>query len=196
MCSVTGCDSPAYAAGMCSKHYIRHLRTGTTDPGPRAKAPLAERLWRNVIRGSPQECWPWVGKSRLSGYGFIGRGGRGTGKLLAHRAAWEVTYGPIPDSDEYHGTVVRHTCDNRLCCNPQHLALGTQADNVRDMDVRGGRRTVARNGEAHHNARFTEADIRYIRSSPKRNVDLAKEYGVQRAVISGIRRRVSWRHVD
>lgn len=139
MCSVDNCEGKDYSGGLCSRHYNRLRTTGTTADGPRARLPLADRLWRQVDRRGEEECWPWLGVSLLKGYGFIGRGGRGAGKLLAHRAAWEVTFGSIPESDGYHGTVVMHTCDNRLCCNPKHLRLGTQAENVRDMDAKGRR---------------------------------------------------------
>lgn len=80
-----------------------------------------------------------------------------------------------------------HTCDNRLCCNPGHLVLGTQSDNVRDMDAKGRRQTVSHYGEKHHNARFTAEEIEYIRASPKRTVELTKEFGCGRATISHIR---------
>jgi len=68
------------------------------------------------------------------GYGSVRRNGKKVGK---HRAAYEDAYGPIPEGEGYHGTVVRHTCDNRNCINPEHMVLGTQKDNVRDAMERG-----------------------------------------------------------
>lgn len=195
MCRIISCSAPDYVGDLCSRHYNRLRTTGTTDDGKRARAPLSERLWRHVDVGGEDECWPWTSKSVIKGYGTISTGGRRGKKLLSHRATWIVTHGEIPESDGYHGTVVMHTCDNRLCCNPKHLRLGTQAENVRDMDKKGRRKTFAHKGEAHHNSRFTEKDVRYIRTSPLRNVDLAREFGCTRQAIGFIRRRISWRHL-
>jgi len=69
------------------------------------------------------------------GYGLIGEGGRGGRQLLTHRAMYMLHYGPIPD-----GMVIRHTCDNPPCVNPEHLLMGTEEDNRNDMYLRG--RTV------------------------------------------------------
>lgn len=102
-----------------------------THPYRGLRGPLAERLWARVDRRGPDECWPWTGP--IDGdRGRIGKGGKRGGLLRSSQAAWIVTRGPIPD-----GMVVRHKCDNPPCCNPSHLELGTQADNVRDMIERG-----------------------------------------------------------
>lgn len=74
------------------------------------------------------ECVAWTGAS-ARGYGYVSVGGR---MLRAHRRAWEQQYGPIPA-----GMVVMHRCDNPSCVNLDHLALGTQADNVADMLNKG-----------------------------------------------------------
>ena len=140
-CTVEGCSGPVWAASMCSRHYNRKLKTGTVEDGPRARASLSDRLWRQVDCRGDDECWLWTAKSVVTGYGVLSSGGRDKPKILAHRAAWEVINGSIPDGEGHHGTVVMHTCDNRLCCNPAHLRLGSQADNVRDMDEKGRRRS-------------------------------------------------------
>lgn len=80
-------------------------------------------------------CWEWLlGKDRV-GYGRlkIQLGSRSAFRFSsAHRYAWELWRGPIPD-----GMNVLHKCDNRACCNPDHLFLGTQQDNMRDMHAKG-----------------------------------------------------------
>src|SRR5947209_19331427 len=95
--------------------------TGPTDI---AKIPLAERFWPKVQKGS--DCWEWKagrkgGKFR---YGIITIHSKDE---LAHRVAWKLTNGPIPD-----GLWVLHKCDNPPCVRPDHLFLGTQEDNNRD----------------------------------------------------------------
>lgn len=100
---------------------------------PRKPRPIADRLWSKVDRsGGPAACWPYIGARMHNGYGWMGLGGRSDGNTGAHRVAWTVTYGPIAD-----GLYVLHRCDNRPCCNPAHLWLGTQGDNLRDMAAKG-----------------------------------------------------------
>lgn len=195
-CSVSGCWRPNYSGDLCSTHYSRLRTTGTTDDGPRARLPLVERFWRNVRRAGQDECWLWSGKSRTAGYGVISLGGRGAGKILAHRLSWLIHRGNIPEMpDSAHGAVVMHACDNRLCVNPEHLRLGTQSDNVRDMDAKGRRKTSIRLGEAHHKTKVTEEDVRFIRSSVISNKEIGARFGMTRHGIAAIRRRTTWKNV-
>jgi len=92
------------------------------------KRPLEERFWEKVDVRGPDECWPWTRKHNPKGYGQF----RKDKMVQAHRMAWELTNGPIPD-----GLDVLHTCDNPPCCNPHHLFLGTNDDNMRDMNSKG-----------------------------------------------------------
>jgi hypothetical protein len=105
-----------------------------------------DKFWQKVQVRSAAECWPWTAGLR-DGYGRV-RVGR---KLLdAHRYAWAITRGPILD-----GLCVLHRCDNRPCCNPAHLFLGSNADNVADRGRKG--RSASVRGEANGNSRLTEA---------------------------------------
>jgi hypothetical protein len=184
-CKIDDCDGNEWAAGLCSKHYERQRRTGSVSDGPRARASLETRFWRQVAVGKSDECWPWTAKSRVTGYGTISLGGRGTKKELSHRVAWFLTYGALPEIAEHHGAVVRHKCANRLCCNPYHLTIGTQSDNVKDM--------WANKGAPRGNARLTEAQVDAIKADSRSSRVLAPIYGVSHAHIRSIRNGRTWK---
>lgn len=88
-----------------------------------------QRFWDKVDQPDPEGCWEWQASTRKDGYGQIWHGGS---LLSAHRVAYETYHGPLGP-----GLVLRHTCDNPRCCNPQHLLAGTQEANMRDMTSRG-----------------------------------------------------------
>lgn len=91
-------------------------------------------FWARVdMSAGVDACWPWRGATNKSGYGSYGEAGT---VRTASRVAYELTNGPIPVGPGYHGIVVRHTCDNRVCCNPSHLMIGTHQDNMNDRNAR------------------------------------------------------------
>jgi DNA-binding XRE family transcriptional regulator len=151
-------------------------------------------FWPKVDVRGPDECWPWT-RGCVKGYGSIRRDriARGT-----HRVAWELTYGPILD-----GLFVLHHCDNRPCCNPAHLFLGTQMDNVNDMVAKGRGRfrqcDNRRRGAANHNAKLTTDQVVEIRrlyaGRGITQAQLAVQFNVSRALICFIVTRRAWRHV-
>lgn len=91
------------------------------------------RFWAKVDR--TDDCWTWTAATTGSGYGRFGHQNARGGWVAAHRFAYELANGPIPD-----GMFVCHKCDNPPCVNPSHLFLGTHQDNMRDMDAKGRRR--------------------------------------------------------
>ena len=86
------------------------------------------------------DCWRWNKKLLKNGYTTINMGRTKT--ILGHRVSWLIHNGSIPNK-----ILVLHKCDNRSCTNPEHLFLGTQLDNVRDMDKKG--RRVTRGNKLH-----------------------------------------------
>ena len=159
---------------------------------------LGDRFWAKVQVASNEECWPWIGARYISGYGklYTGRDQRGGVVCVrAHRLSWELHHArPIPP-----GMGVLHSCDNPPCVNPQHLRIGTGADNVADRSARGRNRDQY--GEANSNVRLTEAQVRAILSErtsgdPPSQQRIAARYGVSQAQISRILRGESWAYLQ
>lgn len=97
---------------------------------------MEHRFWAKVSRTDGDGCWEWTAALYPRGYGKFSI----RGKLLegAHRMAWILTHGPITN-----GLWVLHKCDNRRCCRPSHLFLGTARDNVHDMIAKGRARFIS-----------------------------------------------------
>lgn len=160
-----------------------------------AYKPLEERFWKKVQKTN--DCWLWTATKITSGlpYGMIGV--NGTNKL-AHRISYELTYGPIPE-----GMNVLHRCDNPSCVRPDHLFLGTQSDNARDMVAKGRKRggidTSNQSGEKNHCAKITAKIVKDIRTRYAQGniflAQLASEYGISVSHISDSVNRKKWRHI-
>jgi hypothetical protein len=95
---------------------------------------IAKKFWENVDVRGDNDCWPWKLIPGKNGYGLVTLY---KFKQTAHRVSYELHYGPPPELPGSHGTCVMHKCDNRICVNPNHLMIGTQADNLRDMYAKG-----------------------------------------------------------
>lgn len=89
------------------------------------------------------------------------------------------------------GLVVMHTCDNKSCVNPDHLKLGTSAENSLDM-VNKGRQCK---GEQSHFAKLTESDVIQIRKAEGSLRTIAKQFNISHVNVGDIRRRKIWKHV-
>ena len=163
----------------------RDMKTGRFLPG--CVRSLENRFWGMVafLGTGPNDCWEWRG-AMARGYGQIDRGG-GEGVMRSHRIAWEFANNrPVPE-----GMCVLHHCDNRACCNPRHLFLGTHADNVRDK-VRKGRQT---RGEMNSH-KLSEGGVQGVRRDLRRKElsqrEIGKRYGIDQTTVSNIKTGKIW----
>lgn len=128
----------------------------------------------------------------------VNSSGYGSCRYMGHKVGRHVkaylTHHNLPHAAT-QGKVVMHTCDNRICVNPEHLVLGTQSDNLRDMVNKGRQRLVVRFGEDNPFAKLTDAEVDYIRKNYVRGVNqtkrgnarlLAEQFGVSRPLIQKI----------
>lgn len=147
----------------------------------------ANAIFERHIQPEPMSgCWLWSGAWEKDGYGWVADGNGSA--TQAHRKAWALYVGPVPN-----GMHVLHRCDTRCCVNPAHLFLGAHADNMRDMASKG--RAARRRGQAVPSAKLTEAQAREILGSSERPGAVAARFGVSPALVYAIRKRVIWRHL-
>lgn len=139
------------------------------------------RFNEHVMRG--KDCWLWTGAPNGEGYGRIMID---CVRYQAHRIAYLIKHGSIP-----FGLLVCHKCDVRLCVNPSHLFLGTDADNIKDRDQK--RRQSK--GSHRPGAKITEVQAVAIRSDPRTHRTIAKEYGIATCNVTQIKNHNAWKHV-
>lgn len=180
--TITRADRPAKPCAHCGELFWR--------PYPRAqwarthhcsvkcgkaskKKDMRDRIEQNSIPEPNSGCWLWTGAITQWGYAQISIGRK---TAFAHRCSYEAFNGMIP-----RGLLACHTCDNRVCVNPDHLYAGTHKDNNGDA-VRRFRRAST----------FTRPDILNIREDARPTAIIAKEYGVSKTTISNIKTRETW----
>lgn len=154
---------------------------------PRTWKELVASLWARALADGTG-CWMWQGCfDPKTGYAQVTWRPR---RLSVHRLAWEATKGPIPP-----GKMVCHSCDRRLCVNPEHLFLSNHQGNMADMVAKGRQCR----GPRHPKAILDEPMIELIRAETARGVrqvDLAALCGVAQTTISAVIRGETWRHVE
>lgn len=138
-CIHPGCGMPPRRrAGYCGAHYTRKVRGKNMDAPIRRAGSDPERFWEKVQK--TDSCWLWTGAKSSAGYGTFNLGDN-RGYDYAHRVAYRLLAGPIPD-----GLVIDHLCRVRHCCNPDHLEPVDPAENVRRGLAPYGLRTECRHG--------------------------------------------------
>lgn len=146
-----------------------------------------ESFWLRVDKHAPNGCWEWQSTMNDRGYGVLRFQGL---KGMAHRVAFELTNGPIPD-----GLCLLHRCDNPRCVNPAHLFLGTKGDNARDM-VQKQRSLI---GERNHKAKITREQAteisRLYATGKYPQQRIAAQFGIGQGQVSKIVRRTEWHNL-
>lgn len=143
---------------------------------------------RHFVLDTQTGCWVWIFHTDANGYGV--KTVAGQKKVRAHRWSYEQSVGPIPD-----GMQVLHLCDTPACINPDHLVLGTQSDNMRDMAVKGR----ALDGARSKHTNLTDDDVRAIldrTDAGERHADVAAEFGITVYALRQMRYGHNWKHIE
>lgn len=171
--------------------FLSVLRLGEQHmPRVYPRKTLRERLLCR-IKKLDSGCWIYTGHVLHDGYGQIGTATYNPNKhLRAHRASWIVHFGEIPE-----GMCVCHKCDTPLCCNPEHLFLGTPLDNNRDRNKKGRNANVCGNRNPMAILHQTQVDM--IRSLVEYGgstyEEIGKVFGVKVGTVSAIVRNRRWK---
>ena len=173
------------AHGKCRSLCWDRERHWNNGPRKQKLIPLIDRFNKLYLKDLKTGCWIWQGTKSRKGYGIIWDSERKHRKH-AHRASYSLFNGTIPD-----GLCVLHKCDIPACVNPEHLFLGTNADNNEDCRKKG------RNafGETNGSAKLTNEQVRKIRSDTRTSRKIAKDYNVSNMTVSYIKRRIKWKHL-
>lgn len=149
---------------------------------------MTKEVFESKLFYSPDGCWYWTGACYVHGYGVVSYNGK---KILAHRASFLMNKGDIPK-----GICVCHRCDNILCVNPDHLFLGTQADNVKDMIDK--KRFISSPGSGNGMAKYSDVEvllIRELRESGFRVKEICRLMNASSTTVSDITNRKTWTHI-
>jgi len=144
---------------------------------------IPKRFWSKVLKLTENECWEWQAAVYKNGYGKFGVGNK---IKLAHRVAYELAFGNLDDS-----SLVCHSCDNRACCNPKHLFLGTCQSNTDDK-CNKGRQSI---GEKIGTSKLSNEQVLSIFSDTRKHREIAIDFGVARTTVTLIKLGKTWQHI-
>lgn len=188
VCKAPGCSRKVYAKELCTKHYQRLKKTGSyldEDLKNDSQLSVKERLEKNGIV-KENGCIEWAKQKDTDGYGRISINNY---PHMVHRVSYELYIGPIPP-----GVLVCHSCDNPSCFNPEHLFLGSCAENLKDMVLKGRKPR----GEKVHNSKLTENQVKEIKrrlNEGEKVSSIVKDYPVHGRAIRLIQAGINWKHV-
>lgn len=151
--------------------------------------PTKTRFLAFVTGADRRGCWNWIGQIDQNGYA---RFKFNNISERAHRAAWVIFKGPIPQK-----LMVLHRCDNRKCVNPDHLFIGSNSDNMADMKLKR-RHVVARPGSLHWKSKLNETQVSTMRTLFSSGVGFAaisRRFNVSPATARKVVMRIGWKHV-
>lgn len=153
----------------------------------RLRKSLWDRFHDKFVPDPNSGCWLWTGAAKELGYGVIGLGHRGDGTAKAHRVAYQLYKGDIPQNMN-----VLHSCDLPCCVNPAHLRLGTLSDNSQDCVSRGRHRRPDNRGERAAWAKLNAEKVATIKKREMTGTAYAKLYGVSKSAIYEIWSGKNW----
>jgi len=194
ICEVAGCGAKPTAHSLCPKHYKKKLLYDDPTVSKVVQfhgLTLEERFWKYTVK--KEGCWKWVGHCDPNGYGRLNRsvGQKRYVPVLAHRLSWEIHNGSVVPK----GKLVCHKCDNPNCVNPDHLYVGDQLSNIKDMWNRGRANPGRSIGENHGMSKLSEDQVQEIRGSKETCRVLSNRYGISATQVSSIKNRKSWKHL-
>lgn len=183
ICNIAGCVKPSWERGLCSMHYARIKNHGHPDlvlskGFPARTLEQSISLFNSKLLKLQNGCLEWNGYKDRCGYGFTYHANK---RIGVHRFSYEIHFGEIPI-----GLCVLHKCDNPPCCNPDHLFLGTPADNAIDRDKKLRGKNVFERGVT----KLKPEDIPTIRKLAMNGMKtgkIAKMFGVRPETISSIK---------
>lgn len=151
----------------------------------RKEKDVKQSILDNIKINEITDCWEWQKGTDGRGYGSFKVFGK---NKKVHRASYEIFNGEIPN-----GLFILHSCDNPICCNPEHLTTGTNADNLRDMTRKG--RNRPQRGENNGRSKLNVQQVLIIKHMKGVYREIAKLFNVGTTVVADIKRGKTWRSI-